>query len=93
MLANWETSRSEIPAHLIPVIAAALDVSVTDLLPDLPARPQRGRIYVDSNGCDRCAVRPSPNHPDPPVRRLRRKCLFQRSLPKESENKRNLDDG
>lgn len=46
MLANWETSRSEIPAYLIPVIAAALTVSVVDLLPDLPARPprQRGRI-------------------------------------------------
>lgn len=41
MLANWETNRSEIPAHLIPVIAAALDVSVVDLLPDLPARPLR----------------------------------------------------
>jgi hypothetical protein len=35
MIANWETSRSVIPAQLIPLLTYALDVEVTDLLPDL----------------------------------------------------------
>jgi hypothetical protein len=35
MIANWETSRSDIPAQMIPLLAFALNVKVTDLLPDL----------------------------------------------------------
>jgi RNA polymerase sigma factor (sigma-70 family) len=34
MIANWETSRTEIPAQLIPFIAFVLNARVTDLLPD-----------------------------------------------------------
>jgi len=41
MIANWETSRSDIPAQMIPLLTYALDVEITDLLPDLrkPAAP------------------------------------------------------
>jgi transcriptional regulator with XRE-family HTH domain len=41
MIANWETSRSDIPAQMIPLLTYALEVEVTDLLPDLrkPAAP------------------------------------------------------
>jgi len=35
MIANWETSRAEIPAQLIPFIAYTLNAEVADLLPDL----------------------------------------------------------
>lgn len=34
MIANWENSRSEIPAQLIPFIASELNARVTDLLPE-----------------------------------------------------------
>lgn len=33
MIADWENSRSEIPAQLIPFLAHALNAGVTDLLP------------------------------------------------------------
>src|SRR5437016_220204 len=36
MIANWETSRAEITAQLIPLIAYTLNADVADLLPDLP---------------------------------------------------------
>ena len=35
MIANWEVSRSVIPAQMIPFLANALKARVTDLLPDL----------------------------------------------------------
>lgn len=35
MIANWESSRSAVPARMIPLLAYALNVDVTELLPDL----------------------------------------------------------
>jgi transcriptional regulator with XRE-family HTH domain len=35
MIANWETGRSVVPAVYIPVLAYALQVEVSDILPDL----------------------------------------------------------
>jgi hypothetical protein len=35
MIANWETGRSVVPAVYIPVLAYALQVEVSDILPDV----------------------------------------------------------
>jgi len=35
MIANWETDRAMVPAFYIPVLAYALKVEVTDILPHL----------------------------------------------------------
>ena len=44
IIANWESGRSEVPAHLIPVIAHALHAAVADILPDLTLKELVGLI-------------------------------------------------
>jgi transcriptional regulator with XRE-family HTH domain len=41
IIANWETSRSVVPAHWIPFLVRALRAKVIDLLPSLAANDLR----------------------------------------------------
>ena len=44
ILANWESGRTEVPAHWIPLIAYVLRAKVTHILPDLTLKEIAGRI-------------------------------------------------
>jgi hypothetical protein len=37
-MANWELGRAEMPASLVPLMTYVMEVSVTDLLPDVTRR-------------------------------------------------------